>query len=278
MPLYTTTAGTRGIQPDNFGPLVVQPTIDLAVAAKVSRVVTTAANHFRIPVVTADASAAWVAEGDEIIPSDPTLSEITVTPAKVAGLTIVSRELADDSNPAAASVVGESLARDIARKVDAAYFGALAAPAPSGLGALSGVQTYVNAGAFSSLDFAAIAISKAEIVGATIDAFVAGPDVALSLATIKQASGSNQPVLGTDARQATDRMILGVPLHVSASVAANTLWAIDSSRCWLVLRDNATVEADRSVFFTSDRVAVKATMRAGFAFPHPASVVKVSTA
>lgn len=277
MPLYTTTTNTRGIQPDEFGPLVVQPTIDQAVAAKVSRVVTTSANQFRIPLVTADASAAWVAEGAEITPSDPTLDELTVTPAKVAGLTIVSRELADDSNPAAASVVGESLARDIARKVDAAFFGALASPAPSGLGALSGIQTYVNAAAFANLDFAANAISKAETVGATVTAFVAGPGVALSLATIKQVSGSNQPVLGADARQATDRMILGVPLYVSASVAANTLWAIDDSRCWLVLRDNAKVEADRSVFFTSDRVAVKATMRVGMAFPHPASVVKVST-
>ena len=45
---------------------------------------------------------------------------------------------------------------------------------------------------------------------------------------------------------------------------------------WLVLRADASVEADRSVYFTSDRVAVKATMRAGLAFPHPASVVKVT--
>jgi hypothetical protein len=38
----------------------------------------------------------------------------------------------------------------------------------------------------------------------------------------------------------------------------------------------ATVEADRSVF-TSDRVAVKADMRAGFGFVHPQSFVKVTT-
>jgi hypothetical protein len=44
-----------------------------------------------------------VAEGAEITPSDPKLPELTVTPAKVAGLTIISRELADDSSPAAAS-------------------------------------------------------------------------------------------------------------------------------------------------------------------------------
>ncbi len=276
MPLYTTTANTRGIQPDGFGPLVVQPFMVESVAARVSTVVTTGANRYRIPVVTADPTASWVAEGAEIIPTDPTLAELTVTPAKVAGLTIVSRELADDSDPAAANVVGAGLARDIARKVDDAFFGAAVAPAPSGLGALSGVQAYVNASAYANLDFAAEAISKAESAGATVTAFVTNPATALALAKIKESSGSNRPVLGQDATSATSRQVLGVPVFVSPSVAANTLWAIDQSRVWLVLRDDTTVEADRSVFFTSDRVAVKATMRAGFAFPHAASVVKVT--
>ena len=54
-----------------------------------------------------------------------------------------------------------------------------------------------------------------------------------------------------------------MPLFVSQYVAANTLYALDASRVWLVVRDDATVEADRAVYFTSDRVAVKATMRAG---------------
>ena len=137
---------------------------------------------------------------------------------------------------------------------------------------------YVAAGAFSNLDFAAEAISKAETVGATVTAFITSPATALALAKIKQSTGSNQPVLGMDATAATSRQILGVPVHVSQYVAANTLWAIDSSRVWLVVRDDPKVEADRSVFFTSDRVAVKATMRAGFGFVHPQSVVKVTIA
>jgi len=100
----------------------------------------------------------------------------------------------------------------------------------------------------------------------------------LALAKIRQTTGSNQPVLGIDATSATGRRILGVPLYVSPYVAANTLWAIDASRVWLVVRDDAAVEADRSVFFTSDRVAVKATMRAAFGFVHPQALVKVGVA
>jgi HK97 family phage major capsid protein len=175
-------------------------------------------------------------------------------------------------------VVGDGLARDIARRIDQAAFAGLASPAPAGLATLSGVQTYVNAAAFGNLDFAAQAISGAETVGATVTAFVTSPATAWALATIKTATGSNEPVLGADATAATSRQILGVPLYVSQYVAANTLYALDASRVWLVVRDDATVEADRSVFFTSDRVAVKATMRAGFGFVHPQSVVKVTTA
>ncbi len=47
---------------------------------------------------------------------------------------------------------------------------------------------------------------------------------------------------------------------------------------WLVVRHDATIESDRSAFFTSDRVGVKTTMRVGFGFVHPASVVKISLA
>jgi len=277
MALYDTSTGVGALTPDDYAQLVVQPALAASVFAQAATTVTTPAARYRIPIVAADPTASWVAEGAEIAPSDPTLQELVVTPAKVAGLTIVSRELADDSNPAAAQVVGQGLARDIARRIDQAAFAGLAAPAPAGLNTLTGVQTYVNANAFTSLDFAAQAISKAETVGATVTAFVTSPAVALALATIKTTTGSNQPVLGTDATSATGRRILGVPLLVSQFVPANTLWAVDSSRTWLVVRDDAKVEADRSVFFTSDRVAVKATMRAGFGFVHPQALVKVTT-
>ncbi len=48
-------------------------------------------------------------------------------------------------------------------------------------------------------------------MGATVTAFVTNPATALALATIKTATGSNQPVLGMDATAATARQILGRP-------------------------------------------------------------------
>lgn len=278
MPTYTTSAGATGFLPVDTGPLVIQPMLAASVFAAVSTRQVTASHDYRIPTVVADPTAQWVAEGAEITPSDPTLTELVVTPTKVAGLTVVSREMADDSDPAVAEVIGNGLARDIARRVDQAAFAGLAAPAAAGLSTLSGVQTYVNAGAFGNLDFAAQAQSKLEAVGARATAFVTSPATALALSTVKLQSGSNAPLLGADPTAQTSRSILGVPLFVSPYVAANTLWAVDSSLVWTVVREDATVEADRSVFFTSDRVAIKAICRVGFAFPQPAAVVKVSTA
>jgi len=147
MPLYTTTVDVGGLLPDQTGPLVVQPALDASVFAQVATVVQTAATDYRIPIVSADPTAAWVAEGAEITPADATLQELVVTPLKVASLSVISRELADDSSPAAAQVVGDGIARDIARRIDQAAFAGLASPAPAGLSTLPGVQTFVNASA-----------------------------------------------------------------------------------------------------------------------------------
>ena len=74
------------------------------------------------------------------------------------------------------------------------------------------------------------------------------------------------------------RSVYGRPLLVSSAVGAKTAWAIPRDRVFIVIRTDAKIEVDRSVFFTSDRVAVKATMRVGLAFPHPLAIVKVTHA
>jgi len=58
--------------------------------------------------------------------------------------------------------------------------------------------------------------------------------------------------LGPRQGRGIDRNQHWQPEHVLA-LLANTNWALDGSRVFVVVRDNATVEADRSVFFASDR-------------------------
>jgi hypothetical protein len=85
MALYTTTTDVSGILPDASGPLIVQPALAASIFAQVATTVTTCSHSYRIPIETADPAAAWVAEGAEITPSDPTLAELTVTPPRVPG-------------------------------------------------------------------------------------------------------------------------------------------------------------------------------------------------
>jgi HK97 family phage major capsid protein len=278
-----TNLNTRGLLVDDVAALLVLPTLNQTIAARpeVSRRITTSAATMRMPIQTTDPSAGWVAEGAEIPVSDAVITEIDVTPSKLAALSIITSELANDSNPAAAQVVGAGMARDLARKIDAAFFGALATPAPSGLGALSGVQTVVSATAFGNLDSFAAAKAKAENVGADVTAFACSPNTALALAQVKQSTGSinsNMPLLGADGTMATQRMILGVPLLVSYAIPDNVCWALDADRVMMVVREDATVTTDSSVYYTSDRVAVRGTLRVGFGFVHAAAVVKITTA
>lgn len=274
----------------NKNPLSVQEVADLfltpvkdeSLAFQTCTVLRTEGYELRIPTVLADPSVGFYNEGQEIAPSDPTLGELVVVPRKVAGLTILSSEAANDSSPAAAEVVGQGLARSVAAKIDEAFFGpGLAPPAPSGLGALTGF-TAVSAGStagatvYANTDPFAEAISKAQEVGATLDSFVTSPATALRLAKIKSGNGSNEPLFGKDATEAGQRRILGVILRVSPKVPADVVWGYDSSRVYIVLRTEAEITADGSVFYTSDRVALRGIARVGFALPHPASVVKIA--
>jgi hypothetical protein len=61
-------------------------------------------------------------------------------------------------------------------------------------------------------------------------------------------------------------------------VTTGHVWALDGSRNYVVIREDATVTIDSSPFFTSDRTAVRPLMRTGLGFPHPAAVVRITVA
>lgn len=272
----TTSGGASILTPEEVGALVIRPLLEQSVAAQVSTIVQTSSHDFRIPIVAADPTAGWTAEGAEITASDPTITEVVVTPRKLAGLTVISNELAADSSPAALQVVGDGLVRDLKRKVDAAYFGNTTVNGPSGLGSLT--TATVDAGdAWTNLDWAEAAKSAAETVHADLTAFVASPATALALAELKELpTGSNKALLGADPTKPTSRVISGLPLYTSPAIADGTVWGIPQQHSMFVLRQDATVVTDTSVYFTSDRVAVRATLRVSFGFTYPGAVVKVA--
>ena len=251
MTLLTSTA-TGILSPEQVGALIVQPVQQQSIALQVAQSVQTSSNSFRIPIVSADGVAAWTPEGTEITPSDADVDEIDCVPKKLAALSIISRELATDSSPAAQQVVGESLARDIARKLDAAFFTNTTANGPSGIGSVAGVGTADTVFPITNTDGFAQAVSLIETAGAKCTAFVTSPATALALATLKKLpTGSNEPLLAADAASPSKRSVSGVPLWVSPAVAADTVWALDRSRTFVVLHGAVDLRVDESAYFSS---------------------------
>lgn len=271
--------------PDETGDLIIRPVTADSVAFTILSEcgglasTTQRVHNYRVPVWQSDPTAAWIPEGGEIPTSNGALAEETDGFYKLAGLVTVSRELANDSDPDAAQQVGNGLARDISRKIDAAFFGSRGQnlDQPRGLGDITGVGT-INAGTeWADSDPFVSAVYAAEGVGATLAAFVANPADALALAKLKSAKDSNLPLLGADPTQPTRRVIAGVPLYSSAAVTTGTVWAIPANGLVLgVIREDVDVRRDESVKFTSDQVMVRATMRITTLFPHPAAIQKIT--
>lgn len=278
----TTSTFAPILTPAQVGDLVIQPLIQQSVAGQVLTTIPISTHSYRVPIVSQDVSAGWVAEGAEISASDATLDELEITPSKLAALSVISSELANDSTPPAAQAVGDSITRDLSRKVDQALFTASTTNGPGGLPGLSGVTSVSGpATAYSSVDPFSDAIYTSAQHNGEITAWVANPATAQALAKIKQytSGSSNMPLLGADPTMPGQRQILGIPLLTSPYVTTtnNVVWGIPKRFGYFVLRQDATVESDRSVYFTSDRVALRAILRAGFGFPNPAAVVKIAT-
>jgi HK97 family phage major capsid protein len=278
----TTTGFAPILTPAQVNGLVIQPLIQQSIAGGVLTAVPISTHSYRVPLVTADPAASWTAEGAEITATDATLDELDITPSKLAALSVISSELANDSTPEAAQAVGDGIVRDLTRKVDAALFTATTTNGPGGLPGVSGITTVSGpATSYANVDPFSDAIYTAARHNGQITAWVTNPATAMALAKVKQytAGASNMPLLGADPTMPGQRQILGIPLLTCPSVTTtnNAVWGISKDYAYFVIRQDAQVESDRSVFFTSDRVAVRATLRVGFGFPNPAAIVKIVT-
>ena len=270
--------------PEFVGPLVIQPLQARSTALQICTEVQTPSQTFRLPVIDLDAACAWTPEGQDIDTSDPLISEEVVTPKKVAALIKVSNELASDSSPAATTVVGDGLARSLARKIDSALFGNTIANGPNGLLSVPGIS-YVSSGGFTNFDPFVEAQSKLERVGSTVTAWAASYETVKVLSQVKTFSGndltSNENLLSDDKTGAagpTPRSILGVPLYSlpEGVIEDGIVWAIDQAKVFAVIRQDISLVVDPSYFFGSDSLAVRCVMRVGYGFPHPAAICKIS--
>lgn len=262
--------------PEDYGKLIDLVIAEQSVAFRVGTVVQTGSESIRFPTLTADPATGWYAENTQIALTDPTMGEIVITPKKVAGLTQISNEAADDSNPAVAEQTGRTLARSIAKKIDAAFFANTTTNGPAGILSLSGVNV-VDTGTITltSLDPFHEAKAAALADGANLTHFILSRDVALSLAKAKESSGSNKGLFENVGDGIT---LAGVPVLVSNDVASGNAWGVDSSQIIVVQRTGTTIVKSTDAAFDHDAVQVRATARVGFGFVNAAGVVRLHDA
>lgn len=273
----TTVTGRAILSAEEVGALIIVPLGKESVAGRVSTFVPTLQSSYRLPVVTDDPNTEWVAEGEEIPVSDAQVDEVATAYKKLAGLCVVSNELVADSNPEGAEVIGAGLVRDLSVKLDIAFFGSrgVNTKRPAGLGDLT--TSVIDAGAsWTGLDAFNEASFGAAGYGRAVTSFVANPVDALILSNLKESSGSSKHLLQPDPTQPSRQIIGGRALETSPAVAVGTVWAIPEAVAYVVVREDAEVESDRSAFFTSDRTAIRGKLRADFLFPQPMAIQKIS--
>ena len=280
-----TTSTAAAWLPDDYGQLLIATASKISVALQTTTVVPTGSTEFRIPTIDAEVAAAWYAENADITLADAGFAEEVVRPRKIAGLSKISSELANDSNPASTAVVGASVARSIATGIDAAFFGSAPGTGtpPKGLGAFTdaavttittaaGVTTWADTDPFTDAVFAV------EDVGGSLTSFIANPADAKLLAKLKKQASNIEPLLSPDATSPTTRRLAGLPLFTSSAVTVGTVYGLDIARVYTVMRSDATVEIDRSVYFGSDSVAVRGIARVAFGYPHAKSIARIKLA
>lgn len=264
------------LAPEDVQELLFDPLEAASIAAQATTILYTESHSLRIPLINKDPQAAWVAEGEEINVTDPEVGEAVTTPKKVAGITTLTAELLDDAVGDTATRVGNGLARDVGRRLDGAFF-ATTAPAdgPGGLGGVAfssvnaGTENWVNSDPFVA------AVFEAESNHANISAWFINPSDAANLSIVKESQGSQRNLLTPDPTIPGRRMIEGRPVLTTTDVAVGEVWGIDQTQAFTVIRKDAEVVADHSAFFTSDRIALRAVMRAGFLFINETGVVKI---
>jgi HK97 family phage major capsid protein/HK97 family phage prohead protease len=271
-----THATTDAVQPDDQGQFLIdllrEPTVLIRSGVTV---IPTARRKVVLPVLTADTTADFFNELEEITPSDPTLAEFEVEPKAIKALVRGSTEAFEDSQPDLLGIVNANLAQVLAAKLDREGLVGNAAKGFLGLTNIAGTQTLSVAGALTSYDPILKAVgmlAEAQVPGPY--AVLAHPRVVTSLGLLKTATDSNESLpapAGAPPIFSTGRM--GV---TTGTTPTTTVVVFAPRQVYLAMRRDATIEVDRSQEFSADTILVRGTMRAAVGIPHPEAVVKLT--
>lgn len=159
---------------------------------------------------------------------------VDVEPVKFARLVQLSTESWTDARPAALAAHERELMRSIGEGLDAACFHRGPTDPQPGLAGTSGIAA-INATGMTGIDPFVRAIGALRCASATATAIFVTPATWEALGLIKEADGSNKPLVAGEraATGAPAETLLGVPVYVSSAIcramASPSIWPRSSS-------------------------------------------------
>ncbi len=250
-----------------------QASVFLAAGPRVFDLADGAGGELRVPRMGTSIAAAMVAEGGTQTPADFALEQVVLRAHTGAALARGSRELFDDSNPAAREVIALDLERQLRDLLDAQCLaGTGTAPNCRGLRHFTGVNaTELGSGdgAALGLDDVRQAIYRLEAKGATPSAIFLSARTWSALTQVKD--GQQRYLLQPDPSGAAQRSIFGVRAFVSGRIATNEtvgnsttcawLAVVDMSRVAVLLRQAVEVQLLQELYAANRQIGVAATIR-----------------
>lgn len=208
--------------------------------------------HVTIKGQDGTGTAAWVGESLAIPASVKDFSSVTLTPLKVAAISVTSNELLKHSSPAAEMLVRDSMGKDCAERIDTTFVSATAASAGvSPAGMLNGLSALGSNG----YDVAAVYADINELYAPFITAKHASGLIFCMNKARAKATGLLLNTLGVRVFPelgADGGSLAGDPVRTSDNVPATTVMLIDPANVYKIgdtgievsLSRDATIEQD----------------------------------
>ena len=257
-------------------------------------VIPTDRDALKFPRLGADVTAGFYAEAGTITAADPTVTQITATPKKLAAITTVSNELIADSSPEIIRLLELSQTRALALAADLDFFeGSGSSNHLTGLKNVSGIGAVsmgTNGAALTNLDPFADAIGTLAQSNASATAIVMHPRTWQSALKLKeQTSGNNKPLLQESAgsgSQGVQRSIYGIKVYLcnqlsitetqGSSSVASSAYVYQADQVVVVRRKEIEVVVNPWRLFNSDQSEMRSIMRLDLVVPNPTAVVRIA--
>lgn len=230
--------------------------------------------HVTIKGQDGGATANWVGESKSIPVSAQDYSTVSLTPLKVAAISVVSKEILKHSSPAAEALVRNALIEACAQKVDSTFLGSAAASAGvSPAGILNGLSSLGSNGYTADALREDIKELYAPFITAKYDtsglALVMHNSLAKSVSLMANALGQTE-FTGINANGGTllgDRVVTGHNVGTTTVILLDprNIWRIGDTGVEVSVSDQATLEQDSAPQGASDTpAAASATIMSMF--------------